>query len=199
MELILSMSTHLSSWDERVQAQSQLHDISTQIATNGSLIHCEILLQDFHDIVSLLDLFHKRNVNQQWNSRLDNFLARWKCDVERAECRKLLGILEEAIAAGKPLGKEGDYLPDACVFYISLKLLVLVLESNAGMSEALCTPEAVSLSWLLVSIIRLHDKEAMWSGLWLWRYSINKLLFLGGAALSPSVVADGYSKLDING
>src|SRR5277367_2766818 len=106
MELILSMSTHLSSWDERVQATSQLCDISTQIAANGSLIHCEILLRDFCDIVSLLDVFHKRNVNQQWNSLLENFLARWKCDVEAAECRKLLGILEEEIASDKPVGEE---------------------------------------------------------------------------------------------
>ena len=108
----------------------------------------------------------------------------------------MFGILEEAIAAGKPLWEEDDYLPGACVFCISVKLLVLVLDSNAGLSEALRSPEAVSLSWLLVSFIRLHDQDAMWSGL--WRDIINKLHFLGGAALSPSVVADGYSKLDIN-
>jgi hypothetical protein len=152
----------------------------------------DLLYWDLCDIFSLLELVQKLNIQNQWSLPLGNLLARWKDDVDGEECRKLLGILPaEAIAAGKPLGEEGDYLPDACVLCVSIKLLLLVLESNTGISETLRRPEAVSLSWFLVSIIRLHDKEAMWSEL--RRGTVNKLLFLGGAALSPSVVADGNS------
>jgi len=194
-ELIVSLSTSFTSWDERLQVLRQLYDISTQMPTCRILF--DLLYWDFDDIVSLLDLVQKVNMYPHWSLPLGNLLARWKDDVDREECRKLLGILDEAVSAGKPLGEVGDFLPDACVLCVSVKLLVLVLESNAGISEALRTPEAVSLSWLLVSIIRLQDKEAVrWSGI--WGENINKLLFLGGAALSPSVVADGYSKLDIN-
>ena len=194
LDLNLSMSTSLTSWDERLQVLRQLYDISTPIPTCRILF--DVLYWDFCDIISLLDLFQKLNMHKQWSLPLGNLLARWKDDVDSEECRKLLGVLEEAIAAGKPLGEEGDYVPDACVFCVSVKLLVLVLESNAGMSEALRSPEAVSLSWLLVSCIRLHHKDAMWSVL--SGDTINKLLFLCGAALKPSIMANGYSKLDIN-
>src|SRR5277367_2818257 len=183
MLLCQSISTPFATWDERVQLQYLLYDIPRQSSSKETVF--EILYWDLCDIISLIELFQERRDRhmEQWNSYLDKLLARWKSDVESSEGRELLLKLDEAISSDIALREEDAVLlKDACMLCASVKLLILMLE-GATMLEALRSPEAVSLSLMLLSFIRLHKGRVKWGR----RQSpAQQLVFLGGLALTPN-------------
>ena len=193
MQLCQSISTPFATWEDRVHLQRMLSEIPTQSWNKGTAF--EILFWDLCDIFSLIELFRERaNLRVlRWSLCLDKLLERWRRDVDSSECRELAMRLEAAIDNNRPF-RDDSLFKDACILCLAVKLLVHLLE-GPKILEALRSPEAVSLSWMLVSFIRLHKGKMKWGRR---QATALQVVFLGGLALNPSTLPNSYPKLDTN-
>jgi len=183
--LNVSLSTPFPTWSSRLQSQSQLYDISLE--NSPSTIVQWQLSWDFQDIMELIGISQqggKFDEDQQWTLPWNNYLAKWNDDIGSAECQKLLSISEDAVATSEQIRDKDEYLLNACILCLSLKLLVFALEDRFRITEALRSPHAISWFRTLISFIRLHHEDLAR----LMRPDFKlKIVFIGGLALSPTV------------
>lgn len=168
----------IPAWNDRIRGMTEVLQnsaTSSLVPRLGTTV--SILRWACWDMVNALALAQDREENGgvESDACLHWMKTKWRSDLEQPECLELLTVTQRALLDENFIWQDDGCLP--VTYYLAARFLFILLDGNTIL-DGLCTSEAISTAWKLVSFIRTTERNLSFE-----KPDIRAFLFLAGLAL----------------